>query len=77
MHTRVKSCVMCLLKHVPNCEQHFSYFDPDYPTSRFTVTGLVWVYFIIIIIIIIIVIIIIIIIIIIISCSLCNWLSSC
>jgi hypothetical protein len=24
---------MCLLKCVLNCEQHFSYFDPVYPTS--------------------------------------------
>jgi hypothetical protein len=30
---------MCLLKYVLNCEQHFSYFDLDYPT-----TGLARVY---------------------------------
>jgi hypothetical protein len=35
---------MCLLKYVLNCEVHFSYLDPDYPTSRLTVTGLARVY---------------------------------
>jgi hypothetical protein len=25
---------MCLLKYALNYEQHFSYFSPDYPTSR-------------------------------------------
>jgi hypothetical protein len=35
---------MCLLTCVLNCEQHFSYFDPDYPTSGLTVTGLARVY---------------------------------
>jgi hypothetical protein len=29
-----------LLKYVLNCEQYFSYFDSDYPTSGLTVTGL-------------------------------------
>jgi hypothetical protein len=36
---------MCLLKYVLNSEEHFSYFDPDYPTSGLTVTGLARVYF--------------------------------
>jgi hypothetical protein len=31
---------MCLLKYVLTCEQHFSYFDPYFPTFRITVTGL-------------------------------------
>jgi hypothetical protein len=35
---------MRLLKHVFSCEEHFSFFDPDYPTSEFTVTGLARVY---------------------------------
>jgi ferredoxin len=26
--------------YVFNCEQHFSYFDPDYPTFTLNVTGL-------------------------------------
>jgi hypothetical protein len=30
--------------YVLNCEQHFSYFDSDYPTSGLTVTGLARVY---------------------------------
>jgi hypothetical protein len=37
----------CLLKYVLNCEQHFFYFscfDPDYPTSGLTITGLARVY---------------------------------
>jgi hypothetical protein len=32
--------VMCLLKHVLNCEQHFSYFNPVYTTYGLIVTGL-------------------------------------
>jgi hypothetical protein len=28
------------LKYVLICEQPFSYFDPDYPTSGLNVTGL-------------------------------------
>jgi hypothetical protein len=28
--------IMCLLKYVLNCEQHFSFFDPDYPTTGLT-----------------------------------------
>jgi hypothetical protein len=31
--------VTCLLKYVLNCEQNFSCFDPDYPTSELTVAG--------------------------------------
>jgi hypothetical protein len=31
---------MRLLKYVLNCEQNFSYFELDYPTSGLTVTGL-------------------------------------
>jgi hypothetical protein len=31
-------------KYVLNWKQNFSYFDPDYPTSGFTVTGLARVY---------------------------------
>jgi hypothetical protein len=34
----------CFLKFVLNCEQHFSLFDPDYPISALTVTGLARVY---------------------------------
>jgi hypothetical protein len=34
----------CLLKFVLNCEQHFSYFDLEYPTPGLTVTGLPRVY---------------------------------
>jgi hypothetical protein len=36
---------MGLLKYVLNSEEHFLYFDPDYPTSGLTVTGLARVYF--------------------------------
>jgi hypothetical protein len=36
---------VCLLEYVHNCEQHFSYFDPDYLTSGLTVTVLVSVYY--------------------------------
>jgi hypothetical protein len=32
------------VKYVLSCEQHFSYFDSDYPTSGLTVTGLERVY---------------------------------
>jgi hypothetical protein len=35
---------MRLLKYVLQCEQHFSYFDPDYPISRLIVTELSTVY---------------------------------
>jgi hypothetical protein len=35
---------MCLLKYVLNCEQHFSYFHLDYPTSGLIVTGLARLY---------------------------------
>jgi hypothetical protein len=35
---------MCLLKYVLNCEQYFSHFESDYPTSGLTVTGLMRVY---------------------------------
>jgi hypothetical protein len=31
---------MCTLKYILNCEQHFSYFDPDYPASGLTVAVL-------------------------------------
>jgi hypothetical protein len=30
--------------YILKCEQHFSYFDPDYPISGLTVTGLARVY---------------------------------
>jgi hypothetical protein len=36
--------VMCLLKYVLSCKQHFSYSDPDYPTCGLTVSGLARVY---------------------------------
>jgi hypothetical protein len=36
--------VMCILKRVLSCEQHFLYFDPDYATYGLTVTVLVRVY---------------------------------
>jgi hypothetical protein len=35
---------MCLLEYVLNCDQNFTYFDPDYPTSGLTLTGLTRVY---------------------------------
>jgi hypothetical protein len=35
---------MCLLMYVLNREQNFLYFNPDYPTSELTVTGLAWIY---------------------------------
>jgi hypothetical protein len=35
---------MSRLKYVVNCERHFPYFDPDYPTSGLNVIGLSRVY---------------------------------
>jgi hypothetical protein len=35
---------MCVMKYVLNYEQHFSYSDPVYQTSRLTLTGLTRVY---------------------------------
>jgi hypothetical protein len=31
---------VCILKYALKCEENFSYFDPDYLTSRLTVTKL-------------------------------------
>jgi hypothetical protein len=30
---------MCLLNYILICEQHFSFFDPDYPTTGQTVNA--------------------------------------